>query len=532
MGGKVDPRADECRGVTKPAMIPTMRPSKWWTLGVVCVATFMLLLDITIVNVALPAIAEDLGATFTDLQWVVDAYTLTLAALLLTAGSLADRIGRRTVFVAGLGLFVAASLLCGVASSPTMLNLARGLQGIGAAGVFACGLALLAQAFEGRERGTAFGVWGATIGAAVAIGPLVGGVLVETLGWEWIFFVNLPIGVAAVLVALRTVENSRDPEAQGIDWAGVVTFSGALFLLIYALVRGNSEGWGSPLIVGFLAGSVALLVAFYVVERRSASPMLDLRLFRKPAFGGASIAAFALSAALFAMFLYLTLYVQNMLGYEPLDAGLRFLPLTLVSFFVAPISGRIAGHVLPVRAVIGVGLLLVGVALLLMRAVTPQSEWTVLLPGFIVAGIGVGLVNPALAQTAIGVVPIRQSGAGSGINTTFRQVGIATGIAALGAVFESRIVSATERALGGGAAALDQLAQRGGGTVGEVLSSAPIAALPAPLQDAARVGFVDALDTLLLIGAIVAFVGAVLSLALVRQKDFVAPQGAPAPAAA
>ncbi len=301
---------------------------KWWTLLAVCVATFMLLLDVTIVNVALPAIERSLKASFSDLQWVIDAYALTLAALLLTGGSLSDLLGRRRVFVIGIAIFTFASLLCGLAGSPTVLNLSRGLQGIGGAFMFSTALALLAAAFPPRERGTAIGIWGATTGASVAVGPLVGGLLTDGIGWEAIFFVNVPIGIATIALALAKVEESRDPHAGSLDWPGLLTFSGALFLLIFGLIRGNDEGWGSALIVALLAGAAVLLVVFVVVERRRRQPMLELSLFRKPAFNGASIAAFALSASMFAMFLYLTLYVQNILGYSPLESGLRFLPVT------------------------------------------------------------------------------------------------------------------------------------------------------------------------------------------------------------
>jgi len=215
---------------------------KWWTLFAVSVATFMLLLDITVVNVALPSIRDDLGASFTDLQWVVDAYALTLAALVLTAGSLADRLGRRRVFVAGLTIFTGASLLCALAPDPTFLNLARAIQGVGGAIMFAVSLALIAQEFvAGRERGMAMGIYGATIGIAVAVGPLVGGALTDSLGWESIFYLNVPIGIAAIAVTCLRVRESRDPNATRVDWPGVVTFSAALFLLVLALVRGNDE---------------------------------------------------------------------------------------------------------------------------------------------------------------------------------------------------------------------------------------------------------------------------------------------------
>src|SRR5215210_1630880 len=413
--------------------VSAMNP-KWWTLVAVCTATFMLLLDITIVNVALPSIERDLGADLADLQWVIDAYALTLAALLLTAGSLADRVGRRRVFVIGLVAFTVASVLCGLATSPLTLNLARALQGIGGAFMFATSLALLASAHSGRDRGTAFGLWGATTGAAVAVGPLAGGVLTEGIGWEAIFFVNVPIGIAAVALTLARVEESKDPHAGRLDWPGTVLFSGALFLLIFGLIRGNPEGWGSPLIVAALAGAVVLLAGFVVAERRGAHPMLDLTLFRRRAFVGASVAAFVLSASMFAMFLYLTLYIQNVLGYSALESGLRFMPVTLLSFLVAPVSGKLAERV-GVRWFIAGGLALVGAGLLLMGGLQAGDDWTALLAGFMVAGGGIGLVNPALATAAIGVVEPRRSGMASGINSTFRQIGIATGTAGLGAIF-------------------------------------------------------------------------------------------------
>src|ERR687895_977626 len=252
---------------------------KWWTLIAVSVATFMLLLDITVVNVALPSIREDLGAGFTELQWVVEAYALTLAALVLTAGSLADRLGRRRLFAAGLAIFSAASILCALAPDPTFLNLARALQGVGGAIMFAVSLALIAQEFPaGRERGMAMGVYGATIGGAVAIGPLVGGALTDSLGWESIFYLNVPIGLAAIAVTYLKLRESRDPNATRVDWAGTATFSGALFLLVLALVRGNVEGWGSTLIVSLLAAAALLLTAFIAIERRVKEPMLPLGL--------------------------------------------------------------------------------------------------------------------------------------------------------------------------------------------------------------------------------------------------------------
>src|SRR5205807_3092879 len=326
---------------------------------------FMLLLDITVVNVALPAIQRSLHSSFGDLQWVVNAYALTLAAFLLTAGSLADLFGRRRVFVTGLAVFTASSAACGLAGSPLALNLARAVQGIGGAMMFATSLALIADAFHGKERGVAFGVFGGVIGAAVAIGPVVGGVITSGIGWEWIFFVNVPIGAGAVALTLNQVAESRDPNASGVDWLGLLTFSGSLFLLVFALIQGNEKGWGSARILSYLIGSAALLALFVVVERRQRRPMLDLTLFARPAFAGASIVALTLSASMFAMFLYLTLYIQDVLGYSPLQAGPRLPPVTLISFAVAPVAGRLSVRV-PVRLLLGTGLLLVSGGLLAM----------------------------------------------------------------------------------------------------------------------------------------------------------------------
>jgi EmrB/QacA subfamily drug resistance transporter len=491
---------------------------KWWTLIAVCIATFMLLLDITIVNVALPEIERALDASFADLQWVIDAYALTLAALLLTGGSLADILGRRRIFVIGIVVFTVASVLCALAGTPLVLNLARALQGIGGAFMFATSLALLASAFQGRDRGTAFGVWGATTGASVAVGPLVGGVLTDGIGWEAIFLVNLPIGIAAIAMTLAKVEESHAPSGGRVDWPGLVTFSGALFALVFALIRGNSEGWGSPGIVACFVAAAVLGVAFLLVERRSAEPMLDLSLFRKPAFAGASVAAFVLSASMFSMFLYLTLYIQNILGYTPLEAGLRFLPVTLLSFVVAPVSGKLAERV-GIRWFLGAGLALVGLGLLLMSGLEPGDDWTALLAGFMVAGGGIGLVNPALATAAVGVVEPQRAGMASGINSTFRQVGIATGIAGLGAIFQHLVASSfLERVpasrLPPGVsedAIADFIAFGGAQRAGN-----------AALSRAAEQAFVSGLNDILLYAAVVAFTGAVLAALLTRPQDFAA----------
>jgi EmrB/QacA subfamily drug resistance transporter len=507
---------------------------KWWTLIVVCVGTFMLLLDITIVNVALPTIAKDLKASFSDIQWVIDAYALTLASLLLTAGTLADRLGRRLLYAIGLTLFALTSLLCALSPSALFLILARAGQGIGGAIMFATALALLAQEFHGRERGTAFGIWGAAIAASAAVGPLLGGALTEGLGWSSIFYINVPIGLVAAVLCMTKLGESRDPDARKIDWIGTVTFTAALFLLMLGLIKGNSDGWGSAKIVALFAGSVVLMVAFVIAELLQDQPMFDLSLFRKPTFGGASLAAFTVSSTMFAMFLYLTLYIQTSLGYSALQTGLRFLPFTVVSFVAAAGSGNLSSRI-PIRFILGGGLALTGIGLLLMHGLTPTSDWTALLAGFIVAGAGVGLVNPALATTAIGVVPPQRSGMASGINNTFRQVGIATGIAALGALFESRIANTLAPHLSGTSAAghAGQIgkAVAAGGTQ-QVLHSVPRADRVRAVT-AVHVAFTSAMNEILLVAGIFAVAGAVLVTLLVRRRDF-AIYGVPevAPAAA
>ncbi|HEY1522870.1 MAG TPA: MFS transporter [Solirubrobacteraceae bacterium] len=495
---------------------------KWWTLTVVCVATFMLLLDITIVNVALPTITHDLRASFSDLQWVIDAYALTLAALLLSAGALADLFGRRLIFLVGVVVFAGSSLLCALSPSALFLILARGAEGIGGAMMYATALALLAQEFHGRERGTAFGIWGASIAASAAVGPLLGGALTDGFGWASIFYLNVPVGVVVVVLTLARVKESRDPEGKRVDWVGTVTFTAGLFMLVLALIRGNDEGWTSGLILGLFGGSVVFMAVFLVSQVTQKRGMLDLQLFRKPTFSGASVTAFAVAAGMFAMFLYLTLYIQTLLGFSPFQTGLRFLPFTIISFFAAAVTGRLSNR-LPARLLLFVGLALTGLGLLLMRTVTPSSSWTVFLPGFLISGAGVGMINPVLASAAVGVVTPQRSGMATGINNTFRQVGTATGIAALGAIFESVLTRhlTTQLAgtpVAGRAAGIARGVAAGGAH--QILKAVPPDAR-ARASAAIHVAFTAALSDILLVGGIVALVGAVLALLLVRRRDFV-----------
>jgi EmrB/QacA subfamily drug resistance transporter len=462
--------------------------NKHGTLALVCVATAMLMLDIAVVNTALPRIAHDLHSGLSGVQWVIDAYTLTLASVVLSAGSLSDRFGRRLIFAIGMGLFTVASLACALAGSMALLDGARAIQGIGAAMLFASSLAILADAFpETAERATAFAVYGATIGASFALGPLIGGALTSGVSWQAIFLVNLPLGAFALATTCVWVRESRDPAPRGLDWPGQATLAGGLFLLVLALLRGNQLGWGSTEIVAELAGAAALLIAFVLVERRVREPMLALHLFRLPAFAGAQLAVFAMSASFFALFLYTTLYLQNILHLSPLDAGLVYLPGTILLFVV---SGATAGLTkrISAGALIVAGLILSAAGLTLMIFAQADSSWLALLPGVLVVCAGTGLFNPALAAVALGSFDDAQSGLAAGVNDVFRQGGIAVGVAAYG------VLVPASAALGHGSSA----------------------------------GFVSGLHEALWIGAVVAVVGAAVAAKLIGTRAPAPPVLTPA----
>ena len=506
---------------------------KWWTLLAVCTGVFMLLLDITIVNVALPYIQQAFHASLSDLQWVIDAYALTLAAFLLTAGSVGDLVGRRLVFAVGIVVFTLGSVLCGVAQDPTFLALSRAFQGIGGAIMFATSLALLADAFPPQDRGVAFGVFGAVTGVAIAIGPVLGGALTSGLSWRWIFFVNVPIGVGALVVTLREVHESRAPVASRPDWLGFVTFTLGLTALVYGLIRSHPDGWGSTTVTGSLIAAVVLIGLFLVIEMRSRAPMLDLHLLRVPTFNGGLIAAWAISASLFSLLTYIVLYLQNVLGSSAIDTGLRLLPMTGGIFVTAAVAGRLTGKV-PTRMLIAPGFALIGIGLLLMRGITPSDAWTHLLPGLIVAGIGAGFVNVPLASTAVGVVEPARAGMASGINSTLRQVGIATGVAALGSILASQTDSTVVAHLGHTPLAGQAHSLAASVSNGSVLQA--IETVPTHFRGlaagAARAGFVDGLNVVILIGAIISFAAAALTFVLIRQRDFVGQSAAEADPAA
>jgi EmrB/QacA subfamily drug resistance transporter len=492
----------------------------------VCLGTFMLLLDITIVNVALPDIQRALNSSFSDLQWIVDAYALTLAAFLLTAGSLADMFGRRLLYLIGLAVFTLASVLCGFAVSTVMLQLSRALQGVGGAIMFAVSLALLADSFRGKDRGVAFGAWGAVTGLAVAIGPLLGGVLTSGLSWRWIFFVNVPIGIAAVIITLAKVAESRATKASRPDWLGFSLFTVALSSLVYGLIESNQRSFTDGLVLGCLAVAAVLLAVFVFVELRSPQPMFDMKLFKLPTFSGGSVAAFGLSASIFSMLLYLVLYLQDILGYSPLATGARLMVISGGILVTSTVAGRLTSRV-PIRLLVGPGLIVVGIGLLLMRGLDAGSAWTHLIPGMIVGGIGIGIVNPPLASTAVGVVPPQRAGMASGINSTFRQVGIATGIALLGTLFANNVKDEVLARV----AAVPGLS-RSGPQIATAVQSGEIRNVIARLPEHARLAvgtitraaFTTGLNRILLVAAVIALVSGVVSLAAIRGRDFAQQQ--------
>lgn len=421
---------------------------------IVSATTALLLLDVTVVNVALPVIRTDLDATFAEVQWAIDAYALALAAALLTAGAMADRLGRRRVLLGGLALFTTASAGCAAANSGLALDLARAAQGLGAAAMSAAGLALLAHEFQGRDRGLAFGVWGATTGAALAVGPLVGGLLVDGAGWRWIFLVNLPLGVALLAAGLRWLPESREPQARALDLPGLVTFAATCVLVTFPLIRGNEDGWTSAPVLGAAAGAVVALALFVLAERRAAAPMLPLALLRTPGLAGAALVSFAQSVVIYPLLLFLAFYLQDGLAYSASEAGLRLLPITLVIFAAAPVSGRLTARV-ALRWPLCAALLIAGASAIVMRfgVAGDAMSWTGLLPGFILAGLAVGVISPALAAAMVAALPVQRSGMSSGITNTARQLGIAVGVAGLGAIFRHEADAAA--GLPGLAAGLD-----------------------------------------------------------------------------
>jgi EmrB/QacA subfamily drug resistance transporter len=420
---------------------------------------------------------KDLNTGLDGLKWVVDAYTLALAAVVLTTGSLADRIGRRRVFAAGLVVFTITSAAAAAATDITMLNIIRAFQGLGAAAMFATSMALLANEFpQAQERAKALAVYGATIGGSFAIGPLVGGALTSAFGWRSIFIINLPLGIAALAITRKYVRESRDPQPRRIDWAGQTVLTGGLFLLVLALLRGNDVGWGSAQIVAELVGAGVLLAAFVAIERRVKDPMFPLGLFRVPSFSGAQVGAFSISASLFAIFIYATIYMQQVVGLSPIEAGLAYIPGTILNAATSGVTANLAEKVSQ-RVMVSAGLALVGIGMFMMMTADANSSWLAIEPGLLVAMVGTGMFNPSVIAVALGSVSGHQSGLAAGVNDTFRQAGIAVGVAALGAMIPTTALAH-----------------------GDVTS------------------YVDGLHTALAVGGALAIAGAIATAVLIRSK--------------
>jgi EmrB/QacA subfamily drug resistance transporter len=486
---------------------PKMR--KWWPLVAICTGACMLLIDVTIVNVALPDMARQLNTTFSDLQWVIDLYALVLGALVLTVGAIADRFGRRRLYLIGLVLFAAASLTCGLAPNVGVLIAARGIQGLGAAAMFATTMALISNTYTGRDRGMAFGIWGAVNGAASAVGPIVGGLLTVNFGWRWIFLVNLPVSVAAVALTLRVVTESKDPNPRRIDFAGMTSFTIAAAALTYALIRGD---WTSVETLTLVAVTVVAVTWFIVAERRSAAPMLDLKLLRNPTFTAMLVAGALLSAAAWAGMTYQSLWFQSVLGLSAIKAGLVVLPCAASAFLVSGQVGRFLHKTSP-RWMVGLGLAVIAIGALAQAVLRGNSSWPVVIPGLVLVGVGAGLAMASLTSTAMAAVPWQQAGMAGGALSAFRQLGYALGIAVLGELFDNGLTHGAGASLSG--------ALSGG------QSQAVLARTPA-LAPVVHRAFADGLDLAYVVAAAFGLIAAIAVFVLVRPKP-AAPTGPAAP---
>ncbi|MDP4503798.1 DHA2 family efflux MFS transporter permease subunit [Nonomuraea turcica] len=410
--------------------------TSWQPLAAACLGAFMLLVDVTIVMVALPPIASDLHMSFTGAQWLLDGYALALAALLLAAGSFADHAGRRKVYLVALAVFALASLACGLAPSGGLLLAARVVQGAGGAAMMATTLALISSTYHGRQRGIAFGVWGGVNGAAAALAPVLGGLLTEHLHWRAIFLVNLPISLVAAWLTLRAVRESRLPGGGRLDWAGMVTFTVAAGALTYGLIEAGEHGWTAVRTLAPLGVAVVALVAFLVAETRSDRPMLDLRLFADRSFSGILAGAGLLMPAAFACLAFTSLWLQQDLGLGPVAAGVALSPMAVTSLVVSIGGARLFPGLSP-RAAVGGGLLLIGAGAFLQGTLGPDTGWTALAPGLVVTGVGVGLAVPSLSSAAMAFAPPPRAGMAAGAVNTVRQLGYALGIAALGLLYRA-----------------------------------------------------------------------------------------------
>jgi EmrB/QacA subfamily drug resistance transporter len=415
---------------------------RWWTLGALCFALFMIMLDNTVVNVALPAIQSDLGISVSELEWTVAAYALTFASLLLTGGKLGDLLGRRLIFTIGLAVFTLSSLACGLSSTAPELISARAVQGIGAALMMPATLSIISATFHARERGMAIGIWAGVSAVALAIGPLLGGVITEHISWNWIFYVNVPIGVLAVVAAIVVVPESRDSSReQRLDLPGLATSAVGLFALVYALIEAHSYGWTSARILGLFAIAAVALVAFVLLEMHQRVPLLDLSLFRNGTFAGANLVAILVTLAMFGIFVFFPIYMQTFRGWSPIQAGAALLPWTVMIVIFAPIAGKLSDRV-GSRWLMAGGMTVVAVCCLLLSTVTLHSSFWHMLPAFILGGLGMSFVMTPMSAAAMGAAPVDKAGVASGVLNTFRQVGVALGIGIMGAIITNRAAAA------------------------------------------------------------------------------------------
>lgn len=485
---------------------------RWLPLIAVCLGTFMLLVDVTIVNVALPDMAKDLNTSFSSLQWVVDAYALILAALVLGTGSIADILGHRQTYIAGLALFAAASFTCGIAPNAGVLVASRAVQGLGGAAMFATTFALLNSNYAGRDRGTAYGIWGAVVGASAAIGPILGGLLTEGISWRWIFFVNLPVSVVAIAMCALVIKDVHDTRKARVDWLGIATFTGAAAAITYGLIHANEYGWSTTASWAMFPLGVALLIAFVYVELHTTDAMLDLGLLRRRAFLGIVLAAGFLTFAAFSTFAYTSIWMQSVLGLSPIQAGSVGVAMSVAAFAVSAWAGR---HLTTLRPgpVVGIGLLLVAAGDFLTVAFTHGgARWLALVPGFVIIGIGVGMINPSLNSTAMAAVPPQRGGMAAGAVNTSRQLGFTFGIALLGSVFSARVESVLRSHDVKNASTTAHLVS--GGQAGRVLGQASSGAR-AHLNDALHAATVSGVQYTFIFAGVIGLVAGLLVLWLV-----------------
>lgn len=411
---------------------------KWLTLAAVSVGLFMIMLDNTVVNVALPSIQRDLDADLSELQWIVTGYALTFAALMLVGGKVADAYGRRLIFVVGIAVFTIASLLCGLASSGEMLIAARVLQGAGAALMNPATLSIIAATFPPRQRGTAIGIWAGVSGLALAIGPLVGGLITEHLDWSWIFFVNVPIGILGIVASYLFIDESRDETHVRLDLPGLATSAVGLFALTYGLIEANTHGWSSTRIVGSFVLAGGSLAAFVLLERRQRDPMLPLELFRSGTYTGANLVVLLVALAMFGVFFFLSLYMQNILGYSPVQTGAAFLPMTILIILVAPVAGKTSDRI-GSRGLMTAGMVLIAVQLVMFSRLSADASYWDLFPALLIGGVGMSLTMTPSAAAATRSVSVDKAGVGSAVLNSARQVGGTMGIAIMGAIMAAQV---------------------------------------------------------------------------------------------